>query len=65
MADLKIMSKKRFPRYKNEIKNLVEQKRSEGKEWLYLNNLVVNYIANNCHYAMTGKQIKELLDLAK
>ena len=65
MADLKIMSKKRFPSYKNHIKILVEVKRSSGKEWAYLNNFIVNILANDCRYALTGKQVKELLELAK
>ena len=65
MADLKIMSKKRFPSYKNHIKILVEEKRSSGKTWAYLNNFIINFLANDCRYALTGKQLKELLDLAK
>jgi hypothetical protein len=64
MADLKIMPKRVFPNYKNYIKNLVEVKRSEGKDWAYLVMFITNYIASGHRYALTGKQIKELLDLA-
>lgn len=65
MADIKIMSKKRFPIYKNYVANIVEQKRTENKDWKYLNNFIKNFIANDTpKYAFTGKQIKELLDLA-
>ena len=64
MADLKIMSKKRFPSYKNYVANIVEEKRAEGKDWKYLVGLISNFIARDCRYALTGKQVKELLDLA-
>ena len=65
MADLKIISKKRFPHYRNQIKGLVEQKRAQGKDWKYLNNFILNFVAHDCRYALTGKQMKELLDLAR
>lgn len=58
------MTKKRFPSYKNQIKNLVDKKRSEGKDWRYLNAFITNTIAHDSRYALTGKQVKELLDLA-
>ena len=64
MADLKIMSKKRFPSYKNYVANIVEGKRAEGKDWSYLTVFISNFIARDCRYALTGKQVKELLDLA-
>jgi hypothetical protein len=58
------MSKKRFPSYKNYVESLVERKRAKNKEWAYLVRFITNFIANDCKYALTGKQIKELLDLA-
>lgn len=61
---VKMMTKKRFPNYRNHIKSLVDQKRSEGKDWRYLNSYVTNLIAHESRYALTGKQVKELLDLA-
>lgn len=61
---VKMMTKKRFPSYRNHIKILVDQKRLEGKEWPYLNSYVTNLIAHDNRYALTGKQVKELLDLA-
>lgn len=65
MADTKIMSKKRFPIYKNYVANLVEQKRVKDKDWAYLTCFIKSFIANDTpKYAFTGKQIKELLDLA-
>ena len=64
MADLKIMSKKRFPGYKNYVAKLVEEKRANGKNWSYLTVFISNFIAHDCKYALTGKQVKELLDLA-
>lgn len=65
MADIKIMSKKRFPSYKNYVANIVEQKRTENKDWAYLTCFIKNFIAHDTpKYAFTGKQIKELLDLA-
>lgn len=64
MANIKLMTKKRFPSYKNYIKNLVEEKRTEGKDWKYLQVFISNFIAHDTKYAFTGKQIKELLDLA-
>ena len=60
---VKMMTKKRFPSYKNHIKNLVDKKRLEGKGWKYLNSYVTNLIAHDNRYALTGKQVKELLDL--
>ena len=62
---IKIMSKKRFPSYKNYVSNIVEQKRAKNNDWAYLVGFITNFIAHNCKYALTGKQIKELLDLAK
>lgn len=64
MADIKIMSKKRFPIYKNYVANLVEQKRAKNKDWAYLVRFITNFIEHDCKYALTGKQVKELLDLA-
>ena len=65
MADIKLMSKKRFPSYKNYVAHFVEQKRAENKDWAYLTNFIKNFIAHDTpKYAFTGKQIKELLDLA-
>ena len=64
MADLKIMSKKRFPSYKNYVANMVEQKRAKNNDWRQLTVFISNFIAHDCKYALTGKQIKELLDLA-
>lgn len=65
MADIKLMSKKRFPTYKNYVKNIVERKRAEGKDWKQLTNFIKSFIAHDePKYAFTGKQIKELLDLA-
>lgn len=64
MADIKIMSKKRFPSYKNYIANFVEQKREKDKDWAYLVRFITNFIERDCKYALTGKQVKELLDLA-
>ena len=65
MADIKLMSKKRFPIYKNYVSNIVEQKRAENKDWAYLTCFNKNFIAHDTpKYAFTGKQIKELLDLA-
>lgn len=61
---VKMMTKKRFPSYRNHIRNLVDKKRSEGKDWKYLNSYVTNLIAHDSRYALTGKQVKELLDLA-
>lgn len=61
---VKMMTKKRFPSYRNHIKNLVDKKRSEGKDWRYLNSYVANLITHDNRYALTGKQVKELLDLA-
>ena len=64
MADIKIMSKKRFPSYKNYVANLVEQKRGKDKDWAYLVRFITNVIESDCRYALTGKQVKQLLDLA-
>lgn len=65
MADLKIMSKKRFPSYKSYVAKHVQLKRDDGKDWAYLTCFIKNFIANDTpKYAFTGKQIKELLDLA-
>ena len=65
MADIKIMSKKRFPSFKNHLAKKVERKRAEGKDWKQLTNFIKNFIAYyEPKYAFTGKQIKELLDLA-
>lgn len=64
MAYIKLISKKRFPSYKNYVKNLVEEKRAEGKGYKYLQMFIQNFIAHDTKYAFTGKQIKELLDLA-
>lgn len=65
MADIKLMSKKRFPSYKNYVANMVERKRAEGKDWAHLTNFIKHFIAHDePKYAFTGKQIKELLDLA-
>lgn len=64
MADIKLMSKKRFPSYKNHVASIVEQKRAGNKDWKYLTNFISNFIAHDCKYALTGKQVKELLDLA-
>ena len=61
---VKMMTKKRFPSYRNHIKSLVDKKRSEGKDWRYLNSYIANLIAQDHRYALTGKQVKELLDLA-
>lgn len=61
---VKMMTKKRFPSYRNHIKSLVDKKRLEGKDWTYLNSYVTNLIAHDNRYALTGKQVKELLDLA-
>lgn len=56
MADIKLMSKKRFPIYKNYVANIVEQKRAENKEWKYLNNFIKNFLAHDTpKYAFTGK----------
>lgn len=64
MADIKIMSKKRFPSYKNYVANIAKEKRAGGKDWSYLTVFISNFIAHDCKYALTGKQVKELLDLA-
>ena len=65
MADIKLMSKKRFPSYKNYVSNIVERKRAEGKDWVWITCFIKNFIAHDTtKYAFTGKQIKELLDLA-
>lgn len=65
MADIKLMSKKRFPIYKNYVANIVEEKRAKNKDWKYLNNFIKNFLAHDTpKYAFTGKQIKELFDLA-
>lgn len=64
MADIKLMSKKRFPSYKNRVASIVEQKRAKDKDWASLIRFISNFIAHDCKYALTGKQIKELLDLA-
>lgn len=64
MADLKIMSKKRFPSYKNYVANIVKEKRAKDKNWASLVRFISNFIAHDCKYALTGKQVKELLDLA-
>lgn len=64
MADTKIMSKKRFPSYKNYVASLVEQKRGKDKDWAHLVRFITNFIERDCKYALTGKQVKELLDLA-
>lgn len=64
MAYTKLMSKKRFPSYKNHVASIVEQKRAEEKDWKYLTVFISNFIAHDCKYALTGKQVKELLDLA-
>lgn len=64
MADIKLMSKKRFPSYKNYVKNIVQTKKEQGKDWRYLTVFISNFIAHDCKYALTGKQVKELLDLA-
>lgn len=64
MAYLKLMTKRRFPGYKKYVAILVREKRAKGKDWKYLNNFIKNFIANDCEYALTGKQVKELLDLA-
>ena len=61
---VKMMTKKRFPTYKNHIKSLVDKKRLEGNDWRYLNSYITNLIAHDNRYALTGKQVKELLDLA-
>ena len=64
MSNVKLMTKKRFPSYKNYVKNQVEQKRSEEKDQRYLQMFVQNFIAHDTKYAFTGKQVKELLELA-
>lgn len=64
MAHIKLISKKRFPSYKNYVKNLVEEKRAENKDWKYLQMFISNFVAHDTKYAFTGKQLKELLDLA-
>ena len=64
MAYTKLMSKKRFPSYKNHVASIVEQKRAKGNDWKKLTVFITNFIAHDCKYALTGKQIKELLDLA-
>lgn len=64
MANTKLMTKKRFPSYKNYVANIVKEKRTEGKGWKYLQAFITNFIAHDTKYAFTGKQIKELLDLA-
>lgn len=64
MADIKLMSKKRFPGYKNYVANIVEQKRAKGNDWKKLTVFITNFIAYDTDYALTGKQVKELLDLA-
>ena len=64
MSNVKLMTKKRFPSYKNHVKNLVEEKRAEEKGWKYLQTFVQNFIAHDTKYAFTGKQVKELLELA-
>ena len=61
---IKIMSKKSFHSYKNYVASIVEQKRAGNRDWAYLVRFITNFIANDCKYALTGKQIKELLDLA-
>ena len=63
MAYTKLMSKKRFPGYKNYVANIVEQKRAKDKDWASLVRFISNFIAHDCKYALTGKQVKELLDL--
>lgn len=65
MAYIKLMSNKRFPSYKNYVAKMVEQKRIEGKDWVYLTNFIKHFVTHyEPKYAFTGKQIKELLDLA-
>ena len=65
MADIKLISKKRFPTYKNYVKNIVERKRAEGKDWKKLTNFIKHFVAHDTpKYAFTGEQMKELLDLA-
>ena len=65
MADIKIMPKKRFPSYKNYVAKKVKRKRAKNKDWAYLTCFIKHFIANDTpKYAFTGKQIKELLDLA-
>ena len=58
------MSKKGFISYKNYVARFVEQKRKKNKDWAYLVRFISNFIEHNCKYALTGKQMKELLDLA-
>ena len=64
MSNVKLMTKKRFPSYKNYVQNLVKQKQAEGKDWSYLQAFIQNFIAHDTKYAFTGKQVKELLELA-
>ena len=64
MSNVKLMTKKRFPSYKNYVQNKVEQKRAEEKDQKYLQAFIQNFIAHDTKYAFTGKQVKELFELA-
>ena len=64
MSNVKLMTKKRFPSYKNYVQNKVKQKQAEGKDWKYLQAFEQKFIAHDTKYAFTGKQVKELLELA-
>ena len=59
-----MISHKSFEKYKRWLKEDVLQKKAKGKSETFKKDLIMNVILLQKKYAFSGKQIKELLDLA-
>ena len=60
-----ILRKKSFKRYKKRFLKMLNEKRLKGYDENRLKSMALSIITHQTKYAFTGKQIEELLELAK
>lgn len=60
-----VLPKKNFKRYKNWFLSRLNEKRLKGYDENRLKSMALSIITHQTKYALTGKQIEELLELTK